>query len=32
MLKHGLSAGGHWFWRQLPMLKHMEEHGGVSLV
>jgi hypothetical protein len=28
---YGLTAGGHWFWRQLPMLKHMEEHGGVSL-
>ena len=30
-LAHGLPAGGHWFWKQTPMLKHIEEHGGVSL-
>jgi hypothetical protein len=28
---HGLPAGGHWFWKQIHMLNHIEENGGVSL-
>jgi hypothetical protein len=30
-IAHGLPAGGHWFWTQDPMLKHVKEHGGVAL-
>jgi hypothetical protein len=27
----GLPTGGDWFWKQLHMLNHIEENGGVSL-
>ena len=30
-LAHGLPDGGHWFWKQTPMLNHIKKHGGVSL-
>ena len=29
--RHGIPAGGDWFWKQDGMLKHMQTHGGVSL-